>query len=84
MKIRSQVLGENHPDMATSYNNIGNAYCNRGDYDKALEFYQKALKIRFQVLGENHPDVAYSYMVSALPMTISGITKRPSDFTKKL
>ena len=30
-------------------------------YDKALEYYQKALEIRKQVLGESHPDIALSY-----------------------
>ena len=46
LKIWLQVLGENHPDVATSYNNIGFVYNNLGEYDKALEFHQKALKIR--------------------------------------
>ena len=30
----------------TSYNNIGAAHDNKGEYDKALEHYQKALAIR--------------------------------------
>ena len=30
-------------------------------YEKALEFYEKALKIRLKKLGEDHPDVAQTY-----------------------
>ena len=61
LKIRMQVLGENHPDLATSYNNIAEVYATMKDFKKALEYHEIALKIRIQVLGENHPDVATSY-----------------------
>ncbi|MCH5326468.1 MAG: tetratricopeptide repeat protein, partial [Duncaniella sp.] len=60
-KIAEEVLGEKHPDTATSYNNVGVAYGELGDYNKALENYEKALKIRLGIFGENHPDVATSY-----------------------
>ncbi len=46
---------------ASSYNNIGIVYDNLGDYDKALEYHNKALEIFKDVLGENHPDTASSY-----------------------
>ncbi|MBQ7694404.1 MAG: tetratricopeptide repeat protein [Lentisphaeria bacterium] len=61
LEIRRQVLGENHPDTATCYNNIGSAWWSKGDCDKALEYYGKALKILRQVLGEKHPDTATCY-----------------------
>ena len=48
-------MGENHPDTAISYNNIGVVYNNLGDYDKALEYYFKGLEIRKEILGESHP-----------------------------
>jgi len=53
-------FGENHPDVATCYNNIGNVYNIQGDYTRALEYYDKALKILLHN-DENHPDVATSY-----------------------
>ena len=31
------ALGEKHPDVADSYNNIGMVYHAKGDYDKSLE-----------------------------------------------
>ena len=59
--IRKQVFGESHPDVATSYNNIGCVYGFQGDYAHALEYLQQSLAIRKQLLGESHPDVAFSY-----------------------
>ena len=47
--------------MATSYGNIGKAHDNKGELDKALEYYQKALAIYLKQLGPEHPDVAMSY-----------------------
>ena len=47
--------------VATTYNNIAILYYTQGDYEKALEYNNKALPIRQSVLGENHPDVASSY-----------------------
>ena len=61
LELVSSVFGESHPDVASSYNNIGFVYGATGDYSKALEYYEKSLKIRLSVLGENHPDVATSY-----------------------
>ena len=55
------MLGEGHPDVATSYNTIGVALDSQGRYDEALVYYRKALAIRIKVLGEEHPDVASSY-----------------------
>ena len=51
LEIRETMLGMEHPDTATSYNNIGLVYHNQGDYPKALEYYTKALAIREKVPG---------------------------------
>ncbi len=40
---------------------MGYVYGELGDYDKSLEYYNKALSIRQKVLGEEHPDTATSY-----------------------
>ena len=61
MNIREKILGKEHLDTANSYNNIGSAYSNVGDYRKALEFHTKALNIREKILGKEHPDTAASY-----------------------
>ena len=57
LAIFEKVFGSEHPDVATSYNNIGYVYYRQGDYAKALEFYTKALAIKEKVYGSEHPDV---------------------------
>ena len=58
LSLCKEHLGEKHVSTAASYNNIGVAYYSLGDYDKALEYLNKALVVQLNVLGENHPDVA--------------------------
>ena len=38
-------MGENHPGIAITYNNIGLAYQHKGQIDKALQYLELALKI---------------------------------------
>jgi nephrocystin-3 len=40
-----------HPDYASSLGNIGSIYDNKGDYDKALDYYFKSIEIRKIILG---------------------------------
>ena len=54
-------LGEDHPDVAQSYNNLAALYKNQGRYTEAEPLYQKALELRQRLLGEDHPHVAESY-----------------------
>ena len=61
MKIQLEIYGENHLNVAKTYNGIGSVYGSQGDYPKALEMYQKSLKILLEEYGEYHPDVARSY-----------------------
>ena len=52
-----------HPDIASSYNNLGAAYSDKGEFDKAIELYDIALKIMREIYASNpsHPDIASSY-----------------------
>jgi len=54
-------LGPQHPNVARSYNNLGNVFGDEGDLKKAKEYHERALAIRQQTLGPQHPDVATSY-----------------------
>jgi hypothetical protein len=51
-----KVLGAEHPDVATSYGNMTNAYRAQGDKVKALELNEKSLAIKLKVLITEHPD----------------------------
>jgi tetratricopeptide (TPR) repeat protein len=61
LDIRLTYSEEKHPDVATSYNNIGISYSHLGLHDKALENKEKALRLRLELFDENHPDVARCY-----------------------
>jgi CHAT domain-containing protein/Tfp pilus assembly protein PilF len=58
LAIREQVHGPNHPDVATSLNNLAWLLVENGDYAEARPLLERALQIREQVFGPNHPEVA--------------------------
>jgi len=61
LAIDIKALGEDHPSVATTYNNIASVYRNQGKYEEALVLYDKCLATRIKALGEDHPDVAGTY-----------------------
>ena len=44
-----------HPDSASSYQNLGGAYYEKGMYEKALELHNKARTAYETTLGYDHP-----------------------------
>ena len=60
LELRESSLGENHPDVATSLNNLALLYKTQGNYVAAEPLYQRSLNIYETALGENHPNVATS------------------------
>jgi CHAT domain-containing protein len=58
LEIRERLLGENHPDIPTSLNNLALLYYSQGRYNEAELLTQRSLAIREKALGENHPLVA--------------------------
>ena len=61
LTMKKVALPPNHPDLATSYNNIAGVYDNMGEYSKALSSYERSLEIKKVALPPNHPDLATSY-----------------------
>ena len=53
-------LGEEHPDVALSLNNLALLYYYQGRYEEAEPLYQQALEMTRKLRGEEHPDVATS------------------------
>lgn len=51
-------MGENHPAVAATLNNLAVLYGKRGKYKDAEPLCKRALEIREKVLGKDHPDVA--------------------------
>ena len=83
LNIELKTLGDEHPDVATSYNNIGSIWDSKGEYDKALGFYQKCLDIRLKTLGDEHPDVATSYNNIGLTWDSKGEYDKALGFYQK-
>jgi tetratricopeptide (TPR) repeat protein len=61
LDIRMRQLGEEHPDTAISFNNLGSWHSDLLQYSEAEIFYKRALDIRIKQLGEEHPDTAISF-----------------------
>ena len=50
------MLGPDHPDTATSLNDLAELYNSQEKYAGAEPLLQRALAIREKVLGPRHPD----------------------------
>ena len=53
--MQRALFGEQHPDIATSLNNIGSWYGRQGDMKAALEYTQRSLTMKQDFLGAQHP-----------------------------
>ena len=60
LQVTEQANGPQHPDTATSLDNLGMLLRNVNELDEARPLLERALKIREQVLGPQHPDTATS------------------------
>ncbi|WP_292761209.1 tetratricopeptide repeat protein, partial [Nostoc sp. NOS(2021)] len=58
LELRQRLLGEEHPDVASSYNNLAGLYHSQGRYSDAEPLYKKALSIAELSLGIDHPSTA--------------------------
>jgi tetratricopeptide (TPR) repeat protein len=58
LKIRSQLLGSEHPEVAQILNNLGVICHTQGKSEMAEALYQWALEIDQNALGPDHPKVA--------------------------
>ena len=54
------LLGPDHPDVATSVNNLAQLYRTQGRYAEAERLFKRALTINEKALGPAHPNVAMS------------------------
>jgi tetratricopeptide (TPR) repeat protein len=61
LAINRRLLTDNHPDTATSYNNLAANLNAQGKYAAAQRLHEEALGIRRRLLTDDHPDTAQSY-----------------------
>jgi eukaryotic-like serine/threonine-protein kinase len=60
LAVRENVLGPEHPEVATSLNNLVVVHYVTGAYEEAKAVSERALAIREKALGPEHPEVADS------------------------
>ncbi len=60
LAISESALGPEHPNTATSLNNLAGLLQAQGDLAGARPLYERALAIREKALGPEHPDTATS------------------------
>jgi tetratricopeptide (TPR) repeat protein len=60
LEVTQKLLGQEHPDVAISLNNLAELYRSQGRYAEAEPLYVEALQMRKKLLGQEHPDVAQS------------------------
>src|SRR3989339_661059 len=60
LEIYEKILGKDHPNVATSLNNLAGLYKVIGRYSEAEPLYKRSLEIREKALGREHPSVAQS------------------------
>lgn len=57
LMIHETVYGSDHPDVATTLNNLGGVLQDLGDLDGAQAVFERALRIFKQFLPEGHPKI---------------------------
>ena len=72
LAIYEQVLGPEHPDTATSLNNLALLLEAQGDLAGAQPLFERALAIDEKVLGPEHPDTATPLSNLALLLKAQG------------
>ena len=55
-----RVLGPDHQDTITCWNNLAFAYQSAGDVDLAIALFEQNLEDRLRILGPDHPDTLTS------------------------
>ena len=60
LTIGKKVFGEDHANVATSYDYLSLVYNSLGKYNQAKQLQEKALTIRKKIFGEDHANVATS------------------------
>ena len=55
--IKKLIYGNDHLEIATTLNHMGNLHKYRGQYDMALMLHSEVLGLKTKLYGENHPSV---------------------------
>jgi len=70
LELRKRLLGDSHPDVAQSLNNLALLYDSQGRYTESESLLLHAWVISSQTLGANHPKTIATWknlMLSTCP-----------------
>ena len=81
--FQKEIYGEQHGEVAASYNNLGTVYRDLGQYNQAEEYYGKSLAISKELYGEHHGDVATSYNNLGTVYSDLGQYNQAEDYNEK-
>ncbi|WP_200867669.1 tetratricopeptide repeat protein [Acidithiobacillus thiooxidans] len=56
LEVREKVLGQEHPDTATSLNNLAGLLQAQGKLTEAEPLFRRTLEIQEKALGPEHPN----------------------------
>ena len=62
-----KIFGAEHPAIAGNYNNLGFAYANKGEFNKVIEYYDKALSIS---LGNSYLQIIQASLLFKIILTL--------------
>jgi Tfp pilus assembly protein PilF len=79
-----RVLGEEHPDVATSLNNLAGLLYTQGKYDEALIYANQSLDINKRVLGNEHPSTLRSIALVASILKTKGDYAAAEPFMRQV
>ena len=65
LQIYIKISGHDHPDVATTKENIGIVYERQGQYEESVHLLEEARNIRIKVHGFHHPSLAQSLLNKA-------------------
>jgi tetratricopeptide (TPR) repeat protein len=74
---------ENETNWSKTLHNVGDVYDSQGQYDKAIEYYEKSLVIRLKAFGPDHPDVGASYNNLGVAYDSQGQYDKAVEYYKK-
>ena len=58
LDTKEKMLGPDHPEVATTLNNLAGLYKAMGSFEKAANLYEKSLIVMARVFGPKHPNTA--------------------------
>jgi CHAT domain-containing protein/Tfp pilus assembly protein PilF len=83
LALREAVLGDSHPDVATSLDTLGFHHLLRGNPARAEPLLQRALAIREAALGPHHPEVAQTLMHLASLSSALGLSDQAEPLLQR-